>query len=156
MQNKNNKILAFQVTILVVCLMITALDNKLNFFINAQTSCGPDTPPLNPDYTKESWFPGTASLNKEVAVRIDNKISQVDRDDLSDGIRKWNDVRDTTCSYVKFPNYQPIEITDYNEDPPSNTVVVVQQDSAFGNVPAMANFYGGSPQRLPGRCPANL
>lgn len=97
MKDKLNKELVLQVSIILACLIILAI----NFTIisaNAQISCDNEPPLANPTYPqKKAWLPGTS-----ISVEIFDTPDSLDFEKIDNGIRDWNDGNSTNCSNVTF------------------------------------------------------
>jgi len=95
MKNKTDKKSFIAIFILLLCLLILST-NQLGIFTQAQTNCA--GPPLwGPVPSKNAWLPGTT-----VSVIIFDTPNPIDRQIISDGIRKWNAQSAANCSNVTF------------------------------------------------------
>lgn len=94
MKNKTDKNL-IAIFILLACLLILSA-NQREIFTQAQINCsGPPTWGTPP--SMNAWLPGTT-----VSVVIFDTANEIDRQIISDGIRKWNNQSAANCSNVTF------------------------------------------------------
>lgn len=116
MKNKINKKLFLQITILFSCLFVlTVIQSEI--FVKAQTSCAAG-PPFYGEIAGDGYPPGSQTTfswaaNSNVIVKIDDEWNEEERQQIQDGIEKWNGtVSMQTCSNVTFSNFGPLTFPD--------------------------------------------
>lgn len=152
MRNKINKALFLQVFILLICLI--ALTNTYSeVFVKAQTNCsaGPlffgevAGNGLTGDEITYSW-----EENSNVTVKIDDQWNKLERNQIKDGIEKWNGtVSQQTCSNVTFSDFGAQTFTDKDALPPypgPRTIYVTKHPTR--PTATLQNGVRGNPARM--------
>ena len=117
--SKTVKHLIIQALLLAIwVLLLVSTNSTAPALSQTQQGC-PEPPFLNTPPTN-SWPSQGWPLVKWIEVRIDVTWNSPELQAIEVGVSKWN--ASANCSNVKFADFSPIIIEDYEEAPPDNTV----------------------------------